>query len=316
MRVLITGGTGFVGSHVARLAAADGHEVTLILRPSTERWRLWDIERRATVAVCDPSIPGSLAAALESSRPELCVHLAWEGSPGGGPSASGNVGALAFSLELVRSLARTGCGRLVAAGSCFEYEEGSQPHLEHDPVSARDLYTLCKSAAHQIMAELCHLEGMTMAWPRIFYTYGPYENRHRLVPSVIIALLEGRPIATTAGGQVRDYLHVEDVAGAIWAIALGPVTGPVNVASGTAVTVREVVGELGRSLGRPDLLRIGELAYRANEPMTIRADVQMLRERVGWTPKYDLRSGLAQTIAWWRAALSGRPASAPIARTR
>lgn len=313
MRVLITGGAGFVGSQLARRAVAEGHDVIALVRADTDRWRLRDIEGRLTVAVCDLHDREAVERAIGTSRPELCVHLAWRGSPGDGRPATDNVSSLMASLELVRALATARCPRFVATGTCFEYAEAQRPHVEDDPVGPRDLYAMCKSACFTIASELCRIEGIRMAWPRIFYTYGPYESPFRLVSSVIVALLEGRPIATTRGEQIRDYLHVEDVADAIWAIARSTFTGPVNVASGMPVTVGEVVRELGQMLGRPELIRIGDLPYRPNEPMTIKADVRLLRERIGWTPRYGLRQGLTQTVDWWRLALPAGMTRTPIA---
>ena len=120
---------------------------------------------------------------------------------------------------------------------------------------------------------------------------------------MVLSLLRDEVAKTTAGEQVRDYLHVEDIASALWAVAQSGVTGPVNIASGTTTTVREVVREIAELVGKPDLLQLGVLPYRAGEPMVIRAKTACLRERVGWSPRYDLRRGLDQTIAWWKDRL-------------
>lgn len=304
MRILVTGAAGFVGSHVVRRALEEGHDITALVRPGADRRRLQGLEDDLRIVACELGDPADVERAVGSARPELCLHLAWRGSAGDGPEAGANVGSLIASLELVRALGRASCQRYVATGTCFEYADADIAHAEDEAASPRDLYALCKSASFQLTRELCRLDGISMAWPRIFYVYGPHEDRRRLVSSVIVALLEGRPIPTTPGAQVRDYLDVEDVADAIWSVARSRASGPVNVASGTPVTVRQIVEEIGRIVGRPDLPRIGELAYRPGEPMVIKADARLLSETVGWRPRHSLEDGLRRTVEWWRRELA------------
>ena len=146
--------------------------------------------------------------------------------------------------------------------------------------------------------------GLSAAWGRIFFLYGPHEARARLVPSVILSLLDGQAARCTHGQQVRDFLHVEDVADAFAALLDSAVVGPVNVGSGQAVKIAEVVGAIAAQLGRPELVQLGAVAAPANDLPRVVANVRRLREEVHWSPRYDLESGLRQTIAWWRAALA------------
>jgi len=105
----------------------------------------------------------------------------------------------------------------------------------------------------------------------------------------------------TPGEQVRDFLHVEDVASGIAAVAQSSLTGVVNVASGQRVTVREIAEKIAAIVGRADLLALGARPYAPNDPMFILADNSRLRQNTGWKPRYDLESGLRQTIEWWKA---------------
>ena len=89
---------------------------------------------------------------------------------------------------------------------------------------------------------------MEIAWARLFFLYGPGEDERRLVPSVITALLNGRTVETTAGDQVRDFLHVDDAARGICAVATTRVTGPVNIAAGVPTTIRAVVNAIAEAL--------------------------------------------------------------------
>jgi nucleoside-diphosphate-sugar epimerase len=144
-------------------------------------------------------------------------------------------------------------------------------------------------------------EGTTTAftWARLFYLYGPREDPRRLVPAVTLALLNSCPAQTTGGKQLRDFLHVDDVARALVAVARSEVSGAVNIGSGAAVTVLEVVEAIGRLTGRSDLLEIGALPYASGDPMVVVADTTRLTREVGWQPTLSLEDGLRQTVAWW-----------------
>src|SRR6185503_11104276 len=117
--------------------------------------------------------------------------------------------------------------------------------------------------------------------------------------SVILSLLKGEPARTSHGRQVRDYMHVQDVADGLVAVLDSAHAGAINVSSGQASTLREIVLTAGRLLGRPDLVHLGALPARANDvPLVVGANARALA--LGWQPRYDLEQGLAQTIDWWK----------------
>jgi nucleoside-diphosphate-sugar epimerase len=170
-------------------------------------------------------------------------------------------------------------------------------------VRPHDLYGASKHALHLVLEQLVRQAGASLAWPRVFYTYGPYEDPRRLLPSVVRALARGDPAPMTGGEQIRDYMHVEDVAAAVWAVARSQHVGAINIASGTPTTVRVLAETAAQLLDRREGLCVGALPYRPGEPMVIQASAQRLREEIGWRPRYDLARGLAETVRWWR----GRP---------
>ena len=205
---------------------------------------------------------------------------------------------VAVAETLGRALVDAGCRRLVALGTCFEYAPSEMPLSEASPLDPRTPYARAKLAARERLADVCAGTATSLAWARLFYLYGPFEDTRRLVPAVTLALLEGRAAPTTAGAQLRDFLHVDDVARALVAIAESDLAGPVNVASGRPVTVRELVGTIGRLVGREDLIELGAIPYAAGDPMVVAGDVRRL-ESSGWAPELSLEEGLRRTVAWW-----------------
>jgi len=117
---------------------------------------------------------------------------------------------------------------------------------------------------------------------------------------VILSLLKGEPAKCSHGRQIRDYMHVQDVADGLVALLDSDVRGAVNVSSGQAMTIRDVVLTAGRLLDRVDLIKLGAIPARANDSPLVVGDNTRLVNEVGWTQKLDLEAGLAQTIEWWR----------------
>lgn len=302
-RVLLTGAAGFIGSQIARLLVQEGHTVSAIVRPGTDRWRLRDIERDLSIIDGDLRALPPLRDALRAARPDVCLHLAWHGWSGKA-EAEQNLTSLSVSLDLLRMMPELECPRFVAVGTCFEYEFGGDRLNETTPLRPGELYGTCKKSLFEVGQQFSALTGISVVAPRVFYSYGPFEDERRLVPSVVLALLRDEMAKVTPGEQVRDYLHVQDVASAIWRVADSDVTGAVNIASGEPVTIAELATRMGQLLGKPELVQLGAMPYRPGEPMRILGDATTLRHGLGWTPRFDLDRGLAETVGWWAARVN------------
>ncbi len=303
MQVFITGATGFIGSQVTRLAVREGHTVYATIREDSDTARIRDCLDSLHPISCDLLAIDELAAHLERIRPDLFIHLAWYAVPGKYPAALENLDVLSASLQLAKHLARLGGVRFVQVGSCFEYDLSQGYLSETSRTQPRSLYAASKLAFDLALDQLAQVTGMPIASPRLFYQYGPFEDERRLVPAVILSLLRNERARTTAGEQVRDFLHVEDVASALWAIARSNLCGPVNIGSAKPVTVREIVNTIAAILGREQRVALGAIPYSASDPMFVCANNRRLVENTGWTPQYDLERGLRHTIAWWQTRL-------------
>ena len=279
-----------------------------VVRPGGDTRVLAALGDRLTVVTGDLRDTEALTRGLGLLPPDLCLHLAWYAIPGRYLSALENLDAVVASACLLRALSRTSCRRIVVAGTCAEYADAVDCVSEHSAIGPRTLYAVCKRAVSLMAAQVAADRGWTAATARLFQVFGPREPEARLIPSVIRALIAGRPCPLTRGDQVRDFLHVEDVADALWAIATSERGGAVNVASGIPTTVAAAASEIARQVGRPDLLQLDAFPTRPDDAAHICARRGRLHEELGWTPRFDLASGLAHTIEWWRRQIrNGTP---------
>jgi nucleoside-diphosphate-sugar epimerase len=294
-RLLVTGATGFIGQHILPPLLSAGHEVHAVTTkrdaPTGDEvtWHRADLLEAADVV-------GEVA-------PEVLLHLAWYVEPVRFWTSPLNVRWVEASLAALRTFADAGGRRAVVAGTSAEYDwhaAGERCHEERTPLRPATLYGAAKHALHSVAARYAEQADFELAWGRIFFVYGPGEPDGRLVPSVGRGLLSGEPVPTTTGDQIRDFMHVEDVAGAFAALVDSEATGAVNVASGEPVAVREIVDGLAVAAGRPELPQPGALRDRDGDPPRLVADVARLRDEVGFTPQIGLAEGLAGTLDWLR----------------
>jgi nucleoside-diphosphate-sugar epimerase len=293
---LVTGASGFIGAPALRHLLAAGHDVhALSTRPQAPidrvTWHLGDLFEAGTAEVLVASV-----------KPERLLHLAWYAEPGRFWDSPENVRWVEATLRLLRAFAGAGGRRAVLAGTCAEYDwsVGGLCSEEETPLRPTTLYGVSKDATRRVATAFAELAGIELAWGRIFFLYGPGEPSPRLLPTVTRALLAGEPAKVTAGTQVRDFMHVDDVARAFVAVLDSELEGAVNIATGAGVELRELVSLAGAATGRPELIEFGAIPQRLGEPEALIADVRRLRDTVGFRPRHGLADGVRETVEWWR----------------
>jgi nucleoside-diphosphate-sugar epimerase len=294
--VMLTGASGFIGRHCIPLLMKQGYEVhALTSRKNPQS------DQRVTWHPIDLLNADQVHNAMELICPTHLLHFAWYTIPSKYWSARENIEWLHASLNLVHEFSASGGKRMVGAGTCAEYDwRFGYCSEDITPLKPQTLYGISKHSFQMIAQETLKLANISNAWGRIFFLYGPYENKTRLVPSIINALLQEQPAPCTTGSQIRDYLFVEDVADAFVRLLSSSVTGPVNIASGKPVSIREIIELIGTKTGHGDLLRYGQLATSSSEAPFIVADNRRLINEVGWSQHNDLSKGLDRTISWWK----------------
>lgn len=304
MRVFATGASGFLGSYLVADLMARGHEIAVLLRPTSSYWRLGQLHDRLHVIPGSLEHPDGLRGALGAFAPDAVVHMAWRGVAGSDRNSPVQAVNVADTVGLAELAAEAGARIFVGAGSQAEYGPYDRAIREDDAPRPTTLYGMAKLAAGSMAMRLCEERGLRGAWLRIFSTYGPKDADHWLIPSMIRNLRSGQHMALTACEQRWGFLHARDAASAFrLAITHEAASGIFNVGSADAPPLRETVTRL-RDLVHPGAaLGFGELAYRPDQVMVLAADVSRMLA-LGWKPEVPLDEGLRETVEWHDATKS------------
>lgn len=296
-RLLVTGGTGFIGRHALELLAARECEVHVIGR----RRPAMPLATGITFHQADLHDQVAVRQLVGQLRPDGLLHLAWDVTPGEYVTSPENIRWVHATLHLMRAFIDCGGRRAVCAGTCAEYDwrfgycsEGITPLAPDSP------YAACKHGVAEILGRFACQSGLSFAWGRVFFLYGPQEAPTRLVPSVIRSALAGQAVRLNHPEQIRDYLHSEDVGAAFVALLFSDVEGAVNIASGEPLKLREIACAVFRNIGKVERL---ELAPAGDAPELfplVVADVRRLRSEVGFRPRFCLETGIRAMVADWQ----------------
>ncbi len=287
MRVLVTGATGLIGWPTMSALSGLGIPAIGMARHGT-----------AGVLACDLFDARRLASLLAEVRPTHLLHLAWDVTPGRFVRAPANLDYVAGTMGLARAAAAAGVTRFVGVGTCAEYDwsdGGAAPRREGDAVAPDAMYGIAKDATRRILAQFFAQEGIGFAWARPFHLFGAGESPLRLVGGLVDALRTGRVFTCRHGQLERDFISTVDAGAALARLVASDVGGPVNIASGEAITLGALCGFAAGRLGRRDLLDLRE-EPAAGQPAAMLADVGRLRNEVGFVPETSVRARLAALL--------------------
>ena len=302
-RMLVVGGSGFIGSALCRIAQVRGYAVTCLSLRKPVRALEGVIYLVANLA------DGKLIKQLLADRQfEFLVNCG--GYIDHRSYFSGGRDLIRTHFEGVQNLLdavdRDCLKRFVQIGSSDEYGAAVAPQSEVTREASISPYSLAKAAATHFLQMLWRAEQFPAVTLRLFLTYGPGQGEQRFLPQIIRGCLQGRRFPVSEGGQLRDFCYVDDVVeGVFHALEVPAVCGRViNLASGIPVTIRFMIEQVRSIIGKgePDF---GRIAYRTGENMALWADTSLARELLGWAPQVPLEEGLARTVRYYRSENSG-----------
>lgn len=285
MNILVTGGTGFIGSSIVTEAVARGHNVAVLSRvPKSSLSGTWRV------------IEGSIGKApwreINEFKPDTCVHSAWIATPGVYLNSPKNDIWYEESLEFLARLPEMGARHIYALGTCLEYGESSHPISEHTPAEPNTPYARSK---YQLMISLQEIlpSDVSLGWIRLFYPFGDGEPNEKLVTTASRRLKAEEKIVLKSPYDLVDYVHVSDVGSAILSACEGHLAGPINVGSGKSVTVAQLVSLIAEIMGK-----FGLISWEAEKPPVLTGRVALLDKlaSIGWQPHLSLEAGLRRFL--------------------
>jgi nucleoside-diphosphate-sugar epimerase len=312
--VLVTGATGFIGSHLVRRLESDGAEVHALTSNVSSVYpaRLHDLQDRITLHEGNLVDRSAMDVLVARAQPSHILHL----------GAYTHVGKswrrvdeciqanIQGTVNLLQALDGSGYERFVYTGTSEIYGDIDVPFREDSVVHPVSPYSVSKYAGERY----CRMFHQGRGWPivmvRPFNTYGPAQSPDRVIPEIIVRALQGRELKMTQGRQTREFNFVEDIAaGFVCAATTEGIEGEIfNIGCGEEVSMRDLATNILEVMGNPIEADFGALPDRPTEIWRMFADSTKARTILGWKPEVPLEEGLRRTVEWYRAELA-RPQS-------
>lgn len=301
-RILVSGATGFVGANLVREALQKGAEIHVITRPNSNKWRLATVLDRIYEHCADISQYQQIDAEVRGVKPDIIFHTAAYGTN----SHENNLQKMhdanvIGTANLLKAVKKLGFELFVNTGSSSEYGPKDTPMTENASVEPINEYGKSKAAATLLCQSCAQKYNLPIVTLRLFSPYGYFEDRQRLVPSVILSCLRRENPRISSTSFVRDFVFIEDVVAAYMSCdASSAVPGEVfNIGSGQQHTVGDVVNTIVQLTGANVTPERGHPQKWPREPPLWQADISKAREMLDWSPVYNLDRGLAATVDWF-----------------
>ena len=310
----MTGGTGFIGSHLVQRLAEDGQAVHVLHRPNGERFNQTETNGSAKYWPCDLRDKNRLIEILHAIQPEVIFHLAGDTSVRHiGASLAGVADSIGCNVETSINLflaAHATCRQLqllVRVGGLEEYGRGPVPYKETQREQPVSPYSASQVAVtHYLQMLSPHVNYRTVI-ARPALVYGPRQSSRFFIPALIASCLIGLDFSMTSGKQGRDLLYVDDLIEALLLLRDKPLpTGEIiNVGSGRETAMAGVAASIVRLAGVAIQLR-PDAPKRPSEIEHLYCSNQKAASLLGWRPAVDLEDGLSRTIEWYRQGAAGK----------
>ena len=295
-KLLIIGGTGFIGVNVAKEAVNRGFQVSIISKnncPSSKQ--LKGVEYIAV----DITKKEDLLLELKDKHFHYVLNLGGYVNHASYFDGGSEVLKVHFNgtVNLVSCINKTNLQSFIQVGSSDEYGDSVAPQNENQREMSISPYSFAKSAATHFLQMLYRTEGFPVVILRPFLVYGVGQDDNRFIPQIIQGCINNNKFPVSAGEQLRDFCHIDDISNAIFlALSNNNAHGEViNIASGVSVSIKDVIS-LIKSLigsGKP---QFGLVPYRVGENMKLFADISKAKRVLGWSPKVNLVDGLKKVI--------------------
>lgn len=297
--VLITGITGFLGSHIAENLVANNIQVIGLKRKDSNVWRCEGFKDKIQWVAIDEK--GFFEDELKKCSFDTVIHGAWIGvesnSRDNWNEQSKNISFLVSLLEVAKTV---GVKKFIFLGSQAEYGNIDGKISEDHETKALNAYGSIKLACLEIVKTFCDSNNINWIWLRLFSLFGEKENQNWLIPSLIESMLTAKQMDFTPGRQKYAYLYVKDYASIMNKIITMPVkSGVYNISSNQTRTIKSLVEDIRDYINPEFILNFGALNYRKNQSMHIEGDITKLCSQIGEVEFTDYNEALHNSLNYY-----------------
>ncbi len=301
LSVLITGITGFLGSHIARTLSASGLEVIGLKRIESDTWRCKDFNKK--VHWVDLDDHGDWKDEIKRLAPSVMVHCAWNGVEAQKRESwieqASNIGFLVQLLEVSKEVSLS---KFIFMGSQAEYGVLNEKVSEEHPIQPKGAYGAIKSASLQIVKTFCDENNINWVWLRVFSVFGAMEGVNWLIPSLVKKMQIDVEIDLTGGEQRYAYLYAPDFSMIVKTIIEQPIlSGIYNISSNEVHSIRALLELIRDQVNSGFQLNFGVLPYRENQSMHIEGDISKLSSQIELPCLVNFKVALRKTIDYYIA---------------
>lgn len=299
LNILVTGITGFLGSHIARTLSASGIEVIGLKRIKSDTWRCRDFNNKVHWIDLDDN--GNWREELKKLAPTVVVHCAWNGVEAkqreSWTEQANNIDLLIQLLEISKE---TSISKFIFLGSQAEYGILNAKVSEEQLIQPKGAYGTIKSASLQIVKTFCEENRINWVWLRVFSVFGEMEGTNWLIPSLVRKMKTEMEIDLTAGEQQYAYLYAPDFSAIVKTIIEQPIlSGVYNISSNEAYSLRTLLEFIRDYVNSDFKLNFGVLPYRENQSMHIEGDTSKLSSQVKLPKLANFEVALQKTIDFY-----------------
>ena len=295
-KVLITGISGFLGSHIAEILVQQKIQVIGLKRKSSDTWRCKEFD--SEIHWVEMNDDGLWKEDIVQLAPQTIIHCAWIGVEAKDRDDwSMQIRNIYFLEELIFVIKRIELSKFVFLGSQAEYGSINGKVSEDHPSIALNAYSSIKLACLEILKTFCDMNSIDWVWLRIFSVFGEKENENWLIPSIIKQMLKGKEMDFTYANQKYAYLYVKDLAEIMFRVcSMRMKSGVYNISSVGAQPLRSMIEQI-RNIVNPEFkLNFGALPYRPHQSMYIEGDISKITGQIGEIEFTSFNKALVNTI--------------------
>lgn len=298
MKILLTGSTGFLGSHVVEKLMSTNYDLLLTKRKQSNLWRCSTFMRRVKWIDTDSDC---FESEVLSFSPEVIINMAWDGvSAQDRDNWTDQIENLIYQQRLLNLAKLCGTKKIIGVGSQAEYGAYNGFVDEKSPINPSSAYSAIKHSAQTILTAFCEENDIVWYWFRLFSCFGEKEGDSWLIPSTIKNMMFNKSMDLTYGEQQYSYLYIKDVASFfLGAIDCTANSGIYNISSDSPVPIKDVLLQIKNYLNPDFILNFGAIPYRSNQSMLNGAKNTKAKNAFGPIHFSDFSEKLTQTIEYY-----------------